>query len=100
MGLKAMSPSITRPVNEYQWAESRCATFEAATGETSFKDSDFHHVSAKIVIAKVSARCEEENLCRTIALISLLVHCSTEDLYLQGPKQVGPVPPETFFKKS
>ena len=24
----------------------------------------------------------------------------TEDLYLQGPKQVGPAPPETFFKNS
>ena len=24
----------------------------------------------------------------------------TEDLYLQGPKQVGPVPPETFLKNS
>ena len=30
----------------------------------------------------------------------VFINPCTEDLYLQGPKQVSPVPPETFFKNS
>jgi len=36
----------------------------------------------------------------TVGSTGLYITLCTEDLYLQGPKQVGPVPPETFFKNS
>ena len=43
---------------------------------------------------------EEEGGARTGLQVSSLITHTTEDLYLQGPKQVGPVSLETFFKNS
>jgi len=53
----------------------------------------------KTVLASASEQLKEA-LLRNQPSHLLYIEQSTEDLYLQGPKQVGPEQPETFFKNS
>ena len=59
MCLKAMFPSITPRVNEYQWAQSRCAIFGAATGKKAlFQDPSIHNLLDKknVILQKLLKR--------------------------------------------
>ena len=92
-----MFPSITPRVNEYQWAQSRCAIFGAATGKKAlFQDPSIHNLLDKknVILQKLLERRKFighnhrfiiVGHCALCALCALCtVHCSADIIRFQN----------------